>query len=349
MLRPSRVVLASAAAALVLAGCSGADPDDDAAVEVGTAAYAFEWLVEQVGGERVAVTNVTPPGADAHSLELAPAQVVDLEQADLVVHLPQYQAAMDDAVGQLGEGAVLDAAGPTEPLAPEELAEQGGDDAHDHDDEDEGHDHSHADAADDHAADDHSHDAEGHDHSDHGAADDHAGHDHGALDPHVWLDPERMIALAETVADRLTEIDPDGADAYADGLDAVVADLEDLREQIADRLGSCSVETVVVGHQAYGYLLAPHGFVETGLAGIDGGTEVSPARIAELSALVEESGATAIYRDANAPDDAVRAVAEQTGADVQVLDPLEIAPADGDYRDAMQANIDALATGQQCG
>ncbi|MGC5629100.1 metal ABC transporter substrate-binding protein [Georgenia sp. Z1344] len=335
------LALAAPAAALLLAGCgSGSGDDPDAEVTVGTAVYAFEWLTEELGGDRVAVTNVTPPGADAHSLELAPAQVVDLEQSDLVVHLPEYQSAMDDAVAQLGGTSVLDASTPTRPLAPEELLAEGAgaDEDHEHDDEDS-------------ASDDHEHDDDTHEDAapETGGEDAHAGHDHGALDPHVWLDPERMIALAEEITASLSEIDPDGAETYAANLETVVTDLEDLGGRIGSELAGCEVSTVVVGHEAYGYLLAPHGFEETGLAGLDGGTEVSPARIAELTALVEDTGVSTLYRDANAPDDAVRAVAEQTSTEVAVLDPLEIAPAEGDYRDAMQANIDALATGQRCG
>ncbi|MGO1509693.1 MAG: metal ABC transporter solute-binding protein, Zn/Mn family [Actinomycetaceae bacterium] len=334
--RAARLV-APAALALLLTACGSDDGDDgDAEVSIGTAAYAFEWLAAEIGGDRVSVENVTPPGADAHSLELAPAQVVDLEQTDLVVHLPQFQTAMDDAVAQL-DVRVLDVSVPTEPLAPEELAAQGTHAGHDHG----------AETASEDDGDDEAHDHGEHDDESH--SDDHAGHDHGPLDPHVWLDPDRMIALAGAITTELTEIDPDGAETYAENRDAVVADLESLHEEMDASLTGCAIGTVVVGHEAFGYLLGPHGFTEEGLAGLDGGTEVSPARIAELSALVEETGATAIYRDANAPDDAVRAVAEQTGAEVQVLDPLEIAPSEGDYRDAMQANIDALHAGQQCG
>lgn len=340
-----------AAATLTLAACTspGGDAGDDAEVRVGTAVYAFEWLTEQIGGDRVDVTNVTPPGADAHSLELAPAQVVELESADLLIHLPRYQAAMDDAVAQLGDARVLDAAVPTQPLAPEELLAQAeeehtADEGHG-DDEDHAEDRAHPEG------DGHDHEDDGvtDEHAEDGATEDHAGHDHGPLDPHVWLDPARMVALAEAVTDELIAVDPDGAATYEANLAAVVGELEQLGSSITEQLGSCERSTVVVGHEAYGYLLAPHGFVEAGLAGLDGGTEVSPARIAELTDLVDEAGVGTIYRDANAPEDAVRAVAEQTGTEVEVLDPLEIAPTDGDYRDAMQANIDALAAGQQCG
>lgn len=47
--------------------------------------YPVAWMVEQIGGERVSVTNLTPPGVEPHDLELAPDQVDALSDADLAV------------------------------------------------------------------------------------------------------------------------------------------------------------------------------------------------------------------------------------------------------------------------
>ncbi len=44
--------------------------------------------------------------------------------------------------------------------------------------------------------------ADAHDH-DHGH-----GHDHGGVDGHLWLDPERAVAMAQAIADRLGELEP---------------------------------------------------------------------------------------------------------------------------------------------
>ena len=56
-----------------------------AATEVATTLYPIAWMVEQIGGERVSVTNLTPPGVEPHDLELAPDQVDALTDADVVV------------------------------------------------------------------------------------------------------------------------------------------------------------------------------------------------------------------------------------------------------------------------
>ena len=47
--------------------------------------YPVAWMVEQIGGARVSVTNLTPPGVEPHDLELAPDQVDTLTDADVAI------------------------------------------------------------------------------------------------------------------------------------------------------------------------------------------------------------------------------------------------------------------------
>lgn len=91
---------------LLLTACSGGGADDRLRVVAG--AYPFAWLVEQVGGPDVAVTNLTKAGAEPHDVELTPQQVGSVQEAALVVRIKGFQAAVDDAV----KGDDLDLAGP---------------------------------------------------------------------------------------------------------------------------------------------------------------------------------------------------------------------------------------------
>ncbi|MGO1509956.1 MAG: metal ABC transporter substrate-binding protein [Actinomycetaceae bacterium] len=128
-IRPFAAAL-PAAALLALAACStgatGADDEDaagdeNATVDVLASFYPLLYVVEEVGGDRVSVEDLTPPGADPHSLELSPAQVAELERTDLVVHVPGLQAATDEALDVTDPAAVLDA-GAAAGVAPEDLA-----------------------------------------------------------------------------------------------------------------------------------------------------------------------------------------------------------------------------------
>lgn len=105
MTRAWRLVpLAGVVAGLLAAGCAaspeqGSGAGDEAgALEVAASFYPLQYVTEAVGADRVAVTNLTTPGAEPHDLELAPREVGRLGDADLVVYLEGFQPAVDDAV-----------------------------------------------------------------------------------------------------------------------------------------------------------------------------------------------------------------------------------------------------------
>ena len=102
--RPTLSLVALAAAsALVLTACGSSDdtasePDGSGPLDVVAAFYPLELVAEQVGGDRVSVSNLAQPGAEPHDLELTPSDVARVSDADLVVYLEGFQPAVDDAV-----------------------------------------------------------------------------------------------------------------------------------------------------------------------------------------------------------------------------------------------------------
>lgn len=102
-----------AASVLALSGCAAAPSDTseaDGKLQVAVAFYPFQFVAERIGGSQVAVTNLTPPGAEPHDLELAPQQVAGLAEADLVVIQSGFQPAVDNAVTQVTPKRTVDTA-----------------------------------------------------------------------------------------------------------------------------------------------------------------------------------------------------------------------------------------------
>ena len=107
-----RMLTAGLAAMLAVAvtGCnSSSSSADDIPVRIVAAFYPLQFIAERVGGDKVEVTNLAPPGAEPHDLELSPAQVASIAEADLVLYLNGFQPAVDEAVAQ-GTKASLDVA-----------------------------------------------------------------------------------------------------------------------------------------------------------------------------------------------------------------------------------------------
>jgi zinc transport system substrate-binding protein len=97
-IRGGRVPAALAATTVLLAGCGGAAGSDaGAGTTVVAGFYPLEWTAERIGGERISVDSLTPPGAEPHDLELAPQDVGAIADADLLVYLQGFQPAIDEA------------------------------------------------------------------------------------------------------------------------------------------------------------------------------------------------------------------------------------------------------------
>jgi zinc transport system substrate-binding protein len=172
---------------------------------------------------------------------------------------------------------------------------------------------------------------------------------HGGTDPHFWLDPVRLAAVAQQVADELAAVDPDNADAYAEGAAALDADLVALDEQYTEQLAPCADATLVTSHEAFGYLAGRYDLNLVGIAGIDPESEVAPARIREIREIVQADDVSTIYVETIADPQAVEALASDLGVSTATLDPVEgQTDADADYLDVMEANLDALADGLTC-
>ena len=306
----------ASAAALALAGCG---TSDDAAAGGGDGLtvvagfYPLEWAAQRVGGERLEVSSLTPPGAEAHDLELAPQDVAAVAEADLLVYLEGFQPALDEAAATEAADTAWDAGQAADlSLTAEEHGHEG-------------------ETAEEHA--------------------EHAG-DEEAPDPHFWLDPTRLASVGDALAGRLAAADPDGAATYEQNAAALRADLEALDAEMQAGLAGCAVDTLVTGHDAFGYLGDRYGLEVVGISGLSPSQEPSPAVQAEISELVRERGVTTVYTETLVDPAVAETVATEAGVRTAVLDPLEgltDESAGGDYLEVMRVNMATLAEGQVCG
>ena len=108
-------------------------------------------------------------------------------------------------------------------------------------------------------------------------------HDHGDLDPHFWQDPLLLADFGDAVADALADIDASHADDYAANAAALRADLEALDASYAGGLAGCERDTVVVSHDAFGYL-GKYGLHFEAIAGLSPDAEPTPSDLGRLAA-----------------------------------------------------------------
>ena len=324
----------SLTAALALSSCASGSGDPSAAgggssgtLSVQASFYPLQYVTERVGGDLVQVDSLTPAGAEPHDLELSPAAVDGLRTADAVVYLSGFQPAVDDAVAQAAPEHALDAV----------HAGVEGEEAH---------------SAEEHGAAEEAHSEEAH--GDEASAeephaeDDH-GHDHGGEDPHFWLEPDRLAAVATEVAHELAEVDPDNAETYESNAEELATELAALDEEFAAGLATCERDTIVVSHDAYGYLADKYDLEQVAIAGLDPDTEPSPARLAEIGKVVEAEGVTTVFSESLVNPKVAETLAAEHGIETAVLDPVENqSDESADYQQVMRNNLEALRTALDC-
>ncbi|HVE98069.1 MAG TPA: metal ABC transporter substrate-binding protein [Mycobacteriales bacterium] len=172
--------------------------------------------------------------------------------------------------------------------------------------------------------------------------------DERGFDPHVWLDPRRLSAIARAVADRLGSIDRTGADTYQRGAQRMVADLTTLDGEFRQGLRQCARREIVTSHNAFGYLARAYRLEQIGITGLTPEDDPSPGRLAAVVDLARRRRVTTIFFEEAVSPKVARSIAREVGAQAVVLSPLETAPADGDYFTAMRRNLRALRTALGC-
>jgi zinc transport system substrate-binding protein len=173
----------------------------------------------------------------------------------------------------------------------------------------------------------------------------------GAVDPHFWLDTTRLGAVADGLADRLGDLDPDHAAEFTANAQDLEADLAALDSSFEAGLADCPSRRLVTSHNAFGYLARRYDLEQVGITGLTPEEEPSPADLAAVTDYVRQHGVGTIYFEALVSPAIAEAVAAETGAATRVLDPIEglddSSPGD-DYLEVMAANLTALREGLGC-
>ena len=102
--------MVATALALAASGCGegGESAGSDDRMQVVVGFYPLAFAAEEVAGNRVEVTNLTPAGAEPHDVELSPRDVERTRSADLVLYAGGgFQPALEEAADG-AEGAAID-------------------------------------------------------------------------------------------------------------------------------------------------------------------------------------------------------------------------------------------------
>ena len=190
------------------------------------------------------------------------------------------------------------------------------------------------------------HEEEGHGHEE--EEDDH-GHGHGELDPHFWFDPVRVQQAVNSIAARLSGLDPEGQSYYRDNALAYNGQLDELHNWIVTEVANLPEEDrlLVTSHDSFQYFAQRYHFNVVG-AILPVTTEAEPSAqdLAELIETIEHEGATAVFAEKSHSNRLAQQIADETGAQlVGGLYTGSLGQPDGEagnYLDFMRYNVNTI-------
>lgn len=167
-------------------------------------------------------------------------------------------------------------------------------------------------------------------------------HDHDAhtlaADPHLWLDPQMARALVQHVAAELARQAP--SPRLAAAAESLVQRIDLIDARYARAIRQAAQKTIVVAHDAYGWLAARYDLDVVAIAGLAGG-EPKPDDIRDAIRAVREQRVAVVFAEPQLNPAAARRVAQGAGVRLGMLDPL----GDGDWFKLMETNLAALRDG----
>ena len=165
----------------------------------------------------------------------------------------------------------------------------------------------------------------------------HGGHDSG-MDPHVWTDPNNVIAIAGLIAEALAAHDAAHARDYRRAERAFSEQLRALDSLITARLAALKNRVLIVAHPSWGYFAERYGLSQRSIE--QDGKEIQGRSLAQLIEFARQRNIRAVFTQPQFNDRAARVIAAEIGATVYELDPLA-----GGYIENMRAVTDKIARG----
>jgi zinc transport system substrate-binding protein len=270
-----------------------------------------KYFVQQIGKDLVDVQVMVEPGADPHTYEPKPQQMVAITKAKLyfAVGIEFEKANLSKITATSPNLKVIHTDHGIEKLAMEAHHHHEGH-AEEHHEDDRDHEGEHHKAEHDHEKSEH-----------HGeAAPDKDHHDHTGLDPHIWLSPPLVKIQARTILAALQEADPVHRSVYEANFKAFTAQIGQLDADLKKTFAGKTGLQFMVFHPAWGYFAHAYGLKQVPIE-IEG-KEPKPAQLKELIQHARKNDIKVVFVQPQFSSQSAEVVAREIGGQVAFVDPL---------------------------
>lgn len=326
---------------IILSGCSTWDMTGTAALDrseekdarplVVTTIFPYYDFVRQIAGDRVRLKMVVPAGMDSHSFEPTPADMITMQQADLMVcnggameqWVEKVTASLDT------ENMMILTMMDYVDVLEEELVEGMEDAEHGHSHSDHDHeahdDHDHE----EHVYEEHAHledeadhaeihdEKKAHENLSHDTFDEHDGHEMEIeYDEHIWTSPANAMKIVEVIAEKLAGISPENASYFEQNKNNYLKELKNLDDEFKDIVANGRHHMIVVADKfPLRYFAQEYGLsYRAAFSGCSTDTEPSAKTIAYLIDRIKENQLQAVFYLELSSHRTADIISEETGA-----------------------------------
>ena len=179
-----------------------------------------------------------------------------------------------------------------------------------------------------------------------------AGKPEVEYDEHIWTSPKNAVLMINAITSALCEKDTANCEKYKENSKSYALQIEGLSKELSQIVGSAKRKQIIVADRfPFRYLVEEYGLdYRAAFAGCSDQSDATPATIANLINAVKNNKVPYIYYVELSNKNAAEAVAEQTGAKMLLLHSYHnISKQDFEsgttYLDLLKQNIANLKTG----
>jgi len=136
---------------------------------------------------------------------------------------------------------------------------------------------------------------------------------HPEGNPHYYLDPENILSLAQSITNKLSELDPDGTWYYEGNHNEFVRQWRAKLAEWAEKMAPLKNTRVIEYHKNYDYFLHRYGLVIAGTVEPLPGIPPTSKHVEQLETLLTAHPARFVLQDVYNPPDASQHIADKLG------------------------------------
>lgn len=315
---------ALAVAMLTLTSC-GAKPDGTTAgadakkLSVVTTLYASYDFTRQITGDKADIKLLLPPGAESHSYEPSPQDIIKIENCDVFVYNGgESEAWVKDVLSTIKNKTIKVIAMTDCVNLVEEEVVAGMEPEDEHDDKPD-------------------------------AGEEKPSEHEEEFDEHVWTSPKNAIKIVSGISKAVCEADPASKDSYTKNTEAYLQKLQSLDKSFEEVVKNAARKTVVFGDRfPLRYFVDAYGLdYYAAFPGCSTDTEPSAATVAFLIDEVKKDKIPVVFHIELSNEKMADTICEATGAKKLLFNACHnISKADFEkgvtYLDLMESNVSAL-------